>query len=164
MTQLLFSFQGRLNRKPYWLTNLAVGVGVIVLVASPSSWSESTISLRRLRRWRFVIILYIPLFWVSLALGAKRLHDRDKSAVVAGPVLCALPESASCDRRPRCEDLGLVLHLVAFAITVWAFVELGCLRGTRGAEPVWPRPAGARGPGPRRRPRGRALTPAHGAG
>ena len=33
MTQLLFSFQGRLNRKPYWLTNIAVAVGVIVLVA-----------------------------------------------------------------------------------------------------------------------------------
>src|SRR6476646_2765058 len=33
MTQLLFSFQGRLNRKPYWLTNIAVGVGVIILVA-----------------------------------------------------------------------------------------------------------------------------------
>jgi len=32
MTQLLFSFQGRLNRKPYWLTNIAVGVVVILLV------------------------------------------------------------------------------------------------------------------------------------
>ena len=30
MTQLLFSFQGRLNRKPYWLTNIAVGIGAIV--------------------------------------------------------------------------------------------------------------------------------------
>ena len=32
MTQLLFSFEGRLNRKPYWLTNIAIGVVVILLV------------------------------------------------------------------------------------------------------------------------------------
>ena len=28
MTQLRFSFEGRLNRKPWWLTNIAVGIGV----------------------------------------------------------------------------------------------------------------------------------------
>ena len=32
MTQLLFSFEGRLNRKPWWWTNIAVGVGVMVLL------------------------------------------------------------------------------------------------------------------------------------
>ena len=32
MTQLLFSFEGRLNRKPYWLTNIAVGVVVVRVV------------------------------------------------------------------------------------------------------------------------------------
>ena len=32
MTQLLFSFEGRLNRETYWLTNIAVGVVVILLV------------------------------------------------------------------------------------------------------------------------------------
>jgi uncharacterized membrane protein YhaH (DUF805 family) len=27
-----------------------------------------------------LVILYIPLIWIGLALGAKRRHDRDKSA------------------------------------------------------------------------------------
>ena len=27
-----------------------------------------------------ILLLYIPLIWIGLALGAKRLHDRDKSA------------------------------------------------------------------------------------
>jgi hypothetical protein len=27
-----------------------------------------------------LVILYIPLIWIGLAIGAKRLHDRDKSA------------------------------------------------------------------------------------
>ena len=38
------------------------------------------------------------------------------------------------------EDLTLVLHLVSFAITVWAFVELGCLRGTVGPNHYGPDP------------------------
>ena len=38
------------------------------------------------------------------------------------------------------EYLGFVLHLVAFAITVWAFVELGCLRGTVGPNQYGPDP------------------------
>ena len=46
MTQLLFSFEGRLNRKPWWLTNIAVGVGVTVLLLLRLPWWESTSSLK----------------------------------------------------------------------------------------------------------------------
>ena len=80
MTQLLFSFQGRLNRKPYWLTNIAVVIGIIILVVlalvmvGERRFAEAFLTIA------ILVILYIPLFWVSLALGAKRLHDRDKSA------------------------------------------------------------------------------------
>jgi len=39
------------------------------------------------------------------------------------------------------DDLGfLILHVVSFAITVWAFVELGCLRGTLGPNQYGPDP------------------------
>jgi uncharacterized membrane protein YhaH (DUF805 family) len=38
------------------------------------------------------------------------------------------------------ENMGFVLHLVGFAITVWAFVELGCLRGTVGPNQYGPDP------------------------
>jgi uncharacterized membrane protein YhaH (DUF805 family) len=38
------------------------------------------------------------------------------------------------------ENMGLVLHLVGFAITVWAFVELGCLRSTVGPNQYGPDP------------------------
>ena len=80
MTQLLFSFQGRLNRKPYWLTNIAVGVVVILLVIlAVVMFGEREFAAFGLTM-ALLVILYIPLIWVSLALGAKRLHDRDKSA------------------------------------------------------------------------------------
>jgi uncharacterized membrane protein YhaH (DUF805 family) len=102
-----------------------------------------------------LVILYIPLIWVSLALGAKRLHDRDKSAwwlvlfyVVPG-ILSSLANQM---------EFGFILHLVSFAITVWAFVELGCLRGHGGTKPIWPRPVGTGRARPGRRPGTRALT------
>ena len=80
MTQLLFSFQGRLNRKPYWMTAIATMVIIIVLLLF-------ALILIREHRFEFagltlalLVILYIPLIWIGLAIGAKRLHDRDKSA------------------------------------------------------------------------------------
>jgi len=34
----------------------------------------------------------------------------------------------------------MVLHVISFAISVWAFVELGCLRGTVGPNRYGPDP------------------------
>ena len=100
-----------------------------------------------------LVILYIPLVWIGLAIGAKRLHDRDKSAWWL-VVFYAIPTilSAAADQT---EDLTLViLHLMSFAISVWAFVELGCLRGTigpnqYGPDPLEPAALGRRHPGAR---------------
>ena len=36
--------------------------------------------------------------------------------------------------------MATVLGLAAFAIGIWAFVELGCLRGTIGVNPYGPDP------------------------
>ncbi len=84
-------------------------------------------------------ILYLPLVWVGLALGAKRLHDRDKSAwwlllfyFVPGIL------GTTADRIGG--GTGIILHIAGFAITVWAFVELGCLRGTVGPNQYGPDP------------------------
>ena len=139
MTQLLFSFQGRLNRKRYWLTAIATVVIVILLLL---------IALIMIREHEFALaglefvllaILYLPLVWVGLALGAKRLHDRDKSAwwlllfyFVPGIL------GTTADRIGG--GTGIILHIAGFAITVWAFVELGCLRGTVGPNQYGPDP------------------------
>jgi uncharacterized membrane protein YhaH (DUF805 family) len=138
LSQLLFSFQGRLNRKPYWMTILATAVIVILLIVfalvmfgEHDFWAGGALL-------AVLVILYIPLIWISLAIGAKRLHDRDKSAwwlllfYLAPSVLSAAANHAG--------DVGFVLHLASFAITVWAFVELGCLRGTVGPNRFGPDP------------------------
>ena len=140
MTQLLFSFEGRLNRKPWWLTNIAVGVGVAVLLLLALAMVGEHKLTEAFLTMALLVILNIPLLWVSLALGAKRLHDRDQSAwwlalIYLGPGIA----SGIGDQMDR---MGFVLHLVAFAIAVWAFVELGFLRGTAGPNLYGPDPLG----------------------
>ena len=142
MMQLLFSFQGRLNRKPYWTMAITTTVVFILLLL---------LALATIREYglefllvtiAILVILYVPLIWIGLALGAKRLHDRDKSAWWL-LVFYALPTILST-AADRMEDVQfIILHLISFAITVWAFVELGCLRGTVGPNRYGPDPLSA---------------------
>jgi uncharacterized membrane protein YhaH (DUF805 family) len=139
MTQLLFSFQGRLNRKPYWMTAIVTMLIIIVLLLF-------ALILIREHRFEFagltlvlLVILYIPLIWIGLAIGAKRLHDRDKSAWWL-LVFYAAPGILSTAGN-RMEEVGfIILHIISFGISVWAFVELGCLRGTPGPNRYGPDP------------------------
>src|SRR5262249_11943213 len=78
-----------------------------------------------------VILVFVIVSWVSaLAIGIKRLHDRDRNGwwivlFYFGPSVLAAALSSSCGA------LGsLVLGLGAFAVSVWSLVELGFLRGT----------------------------------
>ena len=72
---ILFSFKGRIPRKTYWYSALGMILASFVLmflVALLTGGNESAISV-------IMLILYIPLIWVSLAIQVKRWHDRNKS-------------------------------------------------------------------------------------
>jgi uncharacterized membrane protein YhaH (DUF805 family) len=141
-TQLLFSFQGRLNRKPYWTTVIAMtAVFILVLLLALAALREYGLEFLPVTI-AIILVLYIPLIWIGLALSAKRLHDRDKSAWWL-LVFYALPTILST-AADRTEDVQfIILHLISFGITVWAFVELGCLRGTVGSNRYGPDPLSA---------------------
>ena len=73
--EIMFSFKGRIPRKTYWYSFLGIIVASFVLmflVALLTGGNESAISV-------IMLILYIPLIWVSLAIQVKRWHDRNKS-------------------------------------------------------------------------------------
>jgi serine/threonine protein kinase len=74
LTQLLFSFEGRLTRSQYFKASVAVAVYFLLIwfVTGSLRLDDSTaISLAML------ILLGV---WVTLAIAAKRLHDRNRSA------------------------------------------------------------------------------------
>ena len=84
---LLFSFQGRTRRLHYWLAAISVGVvvGVIASVLMPmSGMAQGTPNPIFMG---LIGIIYLVDIYIGLALGAKRCHDRDKSAwFLAGAV------------------------------------------------------------------------------
>ncbi|HET7678906.1 MAG TPA: DUF805 domain-containing protein [Xanthobacteraceae bacterium] len=131
-TQLLFSFRGRINRAIYWLTTLAL-LAILIALAFVAVMSGGFGALIVL-----LLISYIPLLWIGLAIGAKRLHDRDKSAwwllvfYVLPSVLQGIAEQGG--------GLGFVFNLAGAAIAIWGIVELGFLRGTDGPNQYGPDP------------------------
>jgi uncharacterized membrane protein YhaH (DUF805 family) len=138
MSQLLFSFQGRLNRKPYWMTAVVIIALMIVLIVIAIAFFVEREIGAGIAVVALIALLYIPLIWIGLAVGAKRLHDRDKSAWWL-LLFYAVPSILS-SAADRIEGGGIILHLVSFAITIWAIVELGFLRGTIGPNRYGPDP------------------------
>ena len=70
---ILFSFEGRINRARYWLYSallflslVAIAIWGFLSAGDAGFWSSYTIAVV------FVI-------WPSVALGVKRCHDRDRS-------------------------------------------------------------------------------------
>jgi uncharacterized membrane protein YhaH (DUF805 family) len=71
LMQLLFSFNGRISRQPFWLFVLAVFVVQVVLVLLVDP--EGSLGVTVLGLFSLLVI------WPSLAVQVKRWHDRDKS-------------------------------------------------------------------------------------
>jgi uncharacterized membrane protein YhaH (DUF805 family) len=148
-TALLFSFTGRINRGKYWLAALIYVAVWTTFIAVSLVWLgglniDNLLSLAGagLMIWLIGFILFVLGAWSSLAVGIKRLHDRDKSGwwillFWLGPSILGGWQTASPDLGG-----GLILSLAATAIVIWAFVELGCLRGTPGLNQYGPDPLG----------------------
>lgn len=96
------------------------------------------------------IIIKIAVFISGLAVGAKRLHDRDKSGwwlllfyIVPSVLLglgMAIAIIGAAGSSGGTGMLGLLLILAGPAVAIWAIVELGCLRGTVGPNQYGPDP------------------------
>ena len=148
---MFFSFSGRLNRKPYCLRSLLlVAITIISFIALFSfvgvGIAEAQNPFAILGELGIVLVLVLALYLIilvaSVALAVRRLHDRDKSGwwVLVFILLPSVLQSAA----GQAPDLALVLQLASFAISLWALVELGFLRGTPGPNRYGPDPLASR--------------------
>ena len=71
--KLLFSFEGRINRQPYWMFVLAVIAVTFVLVGISMVIGEKVGTI-------LLVLFQLAVLWSALAIQVKRWHDRDKSA------------------------------------------------------------------------------------
>jgi uncharacterized membrane protein YhaH (DUF805 family) len=139
---LFFSFQGRINRSTYWLAMLVyllVGICFAVL-----DWALNGLGILQVRFGQIAALQAVQIaldlaLWLScLSVIAKRLHDRDRSSwwllmLYLAPVAAALFVGlAGATASDLAELVGRLCILAALAFSVWFFVELGCLPGTRG--------------------------------
>jgi uncharacterized membrane protein YhaH (DUF805 family) len=156
--QVLFSFSGRINRAKYWLGGVFWAVVSIVvfgvlagMLAKDIMALGSDPSGAEIVRVVFgygiglvlvFLVVLVPMIVSSFAIGIKRLHDRDQSGwwlvlFYIGPSAVSAIGQSSGSRM-----VSLVLSLASFAISIWAIVVLGFLRGTRGPNRYGPDPLG----------------------
>jgi uncharacterized membrane protein YhaH (DUF805 family) len=102
---LFTSFDGRINRKPFWL-----GIVVMIAISIVASILDLIFGTRSAENGFGIIsgIVSLIMIYPSLALYAKRWHDRGKSGWWS------------------------LIILVPLVGAIWILVELGFLRGTEG--------------------------------
>jgi uncharacterized membrane protein YhaH (DUF805 family) len=140
-TNLLFSYQGRINRAKFWLAVLVFFAAGIVAQIVGLAMSDALGQL-------LINVVSLVCFVSGIFVAIKRLHDRDKSGwwlllfYIAPGVLMTIglivgifglvAESGG--------STGWLIFLAGVAIGIWGFVELGCLRGTVGPNQFGPDP------------------------
>jgi uncharacterized membrane protein YhaH (DUF805 family) len=131
---LLFGFQGRINRAKYWIATITYISLTIAVVGLGFFFNFDTIF--------FIIaaIAFIAVTVSSVAVGIKRLHDRDMSGWWL-LVFYLLP--AVLDGLGREPGISIIFAVAGSAISLWALVVLGFLRGTAGPNRYGPDPLGA---------------------
>jgi uncharacterized membrane protein YhaH (DUF805 family) len=135
--QLWFGFSGRINRAKCWLVGL-VNIAIIIVAAVFAYLAGSPIA------WVPFAIVYLALAISGIAITIKRLHDRDKSGWWALLFLVA-PSILSGVGAAFGQAGSALAGLVSAGISIWALVELGCLRGTVGPNRFGPDPLGGAG-------------------
>jgi uncharacterized membrane protein YhaH (DUF805 family) len=135
LSALLFSFAGRVNRAPWWIVAI-----VIYFVFMTLFWVAIGLAFAGLGGPAIAIGvgMLLATLWVAAALGVKRLHDRGKSGWWLLLFYLAPTALHAAGRHAHLGGRGLML--IGFAISIWAFVELGFRRGTVGQNRYGPDP------------------------
>ncbi|MBW8815956.1 MAG: DUF805 domain-containing protein [Caulobacterales bacterium] len=132
-----FSFQGRLNRAPYWQGTILAWMAVVVLgfIASGLGTLFAPLGL-------LAIVPLLAGMVVVLSLLVRRLHDRGKSGwwlllMYLPPLLLSALGAVVSASEP---DVGSTIRALSLPFSIWMFVDLGCLRGTMGHNRFGPDP------------------------
>ena len=133
IARLWFGFGGRANRAKYWLV-AAINVAIMAALTAVAIVGDSP------ALWIVFIIVILVLMVSSVAVSIRRLHDRGKSGwwvlvFIFVPGLLQGIGSRLGDPVPM-----MILSVAGLAVSIWALVELGFLRGTQGDNAYGPDP------------------------
>ena len=138
VARLLFGFDGRIGRIQYWVAYVvwgAIGLAAyftIKVILAAANLDASAVAFVAL-----AALVYLPFMVSAVALGLKRLHDRDKSGwwlafYYLGPVALSLLVFAIAGTNPDSSETARHLQFIILGIHIWMLIDLGCLRGSPG--------------------------------
>jgi len=136
---LFISPSGRINRAKFWIVVLCSVVFFLAVIGVTMAVISSLDTM-----FRAALIAYVPIIYVGVVNGIKRLHDRNKSGwwvllFYGGPMAMPLV-AALLDGATETSMALLLLQLISLGISIWGLVELGCLRGSIGHNKYGPDP------------------------
>jgi uncharacterized membrane protein YhaH (DUF805 family) len=132
--RLFFSFRGRAARTAFWLVSF---VWLVLAEAFSYWWSERGLALAERHDHTVVnaalVLGSLPMLVSCFAICVRRLHDRDKGAwwllvFLLCPILLEIAASVNTF------DPGPVVAFMttSLVLSLWGFIELGCIPGTSG--------------------------------
>ena len=106
LTSLLFSFEGRINRLPYWLVTLVLyGIGGATGQTGTQYGPDNPMTLLP---GIITLVTFVLGVWIALAVQVKRWHDRDKSG------------------------WWVLIYFIPVIGWIWVLIQCGILKGTEG--------------------------------
>jgi uncharacterized membrane protein YhaH (DUF805 family) len=139
---VLFSFNGRIDRKRYWIalglqaTFALIYGGVLsgIVEAGTLERGASELNYRVWQTAALTILIAVPVGVSATAIGVKRLHDRNRTGWwLLGSYLPAVAGIAIANWPAVQDNIRIWLGtLVVLPLLAWIFIDLGCRRGTIG--------------------------------
>ena len=136
----LFSFEGRISRKSFWLSGLAVvGACGLVMGGLAAVLGKDAVNAQKDDVSHTLVMIYhvatLPFYWPTFALYLKRLHDFGQGRGGLWPLLILTVLVVGLDFAEY-ENAMMVVGLVALAL----LATVGCIKGTPGPNQYGPDP------------------------
>jgi len=134
----MLSYKGRIGRGSWWIGQIGLAVTATIANTFLPRLESGQVDYNTLGTVGAlaVVAISVLLFWIAIAINARRWHDRDKSGWWSLLYLAAyLPLLIFAFSYPHIPPQSHNSYLIAaligmLAILLWPLIELGFLRGS----------------------------------
>ena len=152
--ELWTRFDGRINRKPYWIGALVLIIPLLIGWWALAEMLFGEVGAGTFQESLLELVFTLIIAYPATALMVKRLHDRNRPGIIAaifwapsvlqiaGGLLGIVEEPAAVGTETIFAPtaIGWVIIAISLAIGIWSLIELGILKGTDGPNQYGPDP------------------------